>query len=120
MTVIALAGLAAPVVAEQESHVCTVLVGTQIFAPSGEFVVVSTSSPAGGVGECELHTLEQRSTVSGIDTPEGCGVYADVDEDAFVEHRAQEDDVYEAGTSLLAFCEVGVTMADNEILLGPA
>lgn len=120
LTVTAMAGLASPAAAGEDAHVCTVLVGTKVTGPSGEFVVASASSPAGGVGECELHTLDERSTLTGIDTPNECAVYADVDEDAFVEHRAQTDDVYEPGTALVAFCEVGVTMAENEVVLGPA
>lgn len=120
LTVTAMAGLAGSAAAGGHAHTCTVLAGTMVTAPSGDVVVVSASSPAGGVGECELHTLEERSTLTGIDTAEGCGVYADVDEDAFVEQDAQADDVYEAGTALLAFCEVGVTMAENEVVLGPA
>lgn len=113
----ALLGLAAPVAADQGSYTCTVLVGTE--------VTMSSSGPTGasasnGAGECKLHTLQDRSEVLDVDAPQGCGIFADVDDDAFVERAVERDDTYEAGTSFVAFCELGVTMADNEVFLGNA
>jgi hypothetical protein len=117
MTVFGLAGLAAPVAANETSHACTVLVGTQLSGASGEPVGVSATSPAGGLGECKLHTLQGASTLTGVDAADGCGIFVDADEDAFVERPAEEGQDYEEGTAFIAFCEAGVTMAENEISL---
>lgn len=117
--VLAFSGLAGPVAADAGTYRCTVLAGTHI-STSDEFVRASATSPAGGAGECELATLQSPSSVDSIDAFEGCQVFADTDEDAFVEEAVDTSAVYDAGTSLLAFCEVGVMMAENAITLSDA
>lgn len=117
-TVVGLAGLGGPAAAatEEQAH-CTVLVGTHADLGFEEPVRASATSPAGGIGECELTTLDEDATITEESSAEGCQVYADTDRDAFVETAADEGESYEAGTALVAFCQAGVTMADNAVTL---
>lgn len=114
--VTALIGVAAPAAADAGTYSCTILVGTRAGGSSG----VSATTPAGGAGECHLHELDSRSTLVSTDTPDGCQVFFDADEDGFAEDPAQEGAVYDAGTSFSAFCQVGTALADTSITLADA
>lgn len=113
--VLGLAGLAAPAGADAGSYDCTVLVGTELDPTPGDPFGVSSTSPAGGVGECQLHTLDESSKVTDVDAADGCDIYVEQtdDGDAFVDGAVQEGQPYFAGDSFVAFCEAGTTMADN-------
>lgn len=118
LALVGLLGLAGPAAADAGSYGCTVLVGTQLASPEGP-IAVSASSPAGGVGECELHTLEERSRITSLDAEEGCHVHADTDSDLFVDEPVTAGEVYDPGDAFIAFCEAGVVMADNAVALEP-
>lgn len=118
MLVAGIVGFGAPAVADTGTYTCTVLVGTEVPLPTGGSVAASATSSLstdGGVGECELHTIQERSRITAIQTGEDCQLYADTDPDAFVETSVVEGEVYYPGTSLIAFCEVGSFAAENEV-----
>lgn len=117
LVVVGLTGLAAPAAADTGTYDCTVLAGTEIDSPEGSPIGLSVTSPGGGLGECELHTLDERSKITGVTVPDGCQVHADIDQDLIVEKTVGEEEVYQAGTSLIAFCDAGVVMADNGVSL---
>jgi hypothetical protein len=119
MTVVGLMGLAGPVAAETEEHACVVVAGTHASEPAQNRASASGTSPAGGLGECEIHTLGETAVLTEASSPDGCEVYVDLDRDTFVDERAEDGQVYRSGDSFVAFCETGETMAENAIVLDP-
>jgi hypothetical protein len=117
LLLVGLVGLVAPAAADQGTFGCTVLAGTEGGAPAGGPIGVSSTGTGPGMGECEMHTLEKRSRTTQIDVPDGCQIHADTDVDLFVEERVGENKVYTSGTSMIAFCEAGIVMADNRVSL---
>lgn len=119
MLLVALVGLGMSSLADEGSYGCEVLAGTEMQAPSIGVLGVSATSPAGGIGECHIHTLEERSQLTEVNAPDGCEIYVDTDDDDFVENTAVVTEVYESGTSFIAFCDAGVALVENEISVAP-